>query len=416
MKWIFRGLGLAAMAIILFFIVRKAKKTEPEAMSRDMAYGPFVIKEETSHRKSFNMNYGMVKNTIISYAVWHDGKLVQFPNALQTNTGLAFLWRVYALPGASDPTLIAGSQSLYMIYLNDGVPVVEPIIEQGSDFASLQFLDSEAGQPGTKNEVFSKNDINDTGQLDTLQGGRYLLVSGHAVMDVQTRTIWKFSKDNNAVDNYSFPSPIGAIAFSPDRKKIVFHGAYQTWNDTSTAPPAYPHALVVYDYEKDKGYSLKYDDTATRLKNVDDINLDWFKTYFEWSNDSDTLSLKQLDVLPAWTGRYDDRDNYYYLYPVKIGMVKVFTEFVLDEMGWTEANILKDETGEYSGRRIELGSGEIKLDIGFKADEQQITFSRSLYEEDSEAYPILVKKIAMAFNAELFSGKFQEHFGKIMNE
>jgi hypothetical protein len=98
----------------------------------------------------------MVNQTSIGYSIWHEGKPVEFPSALQTNTGLPFLWRVYALPDAPTPTLLAGSQSLYLIYIKDGQPVVEPVLEQSSDFASVQFLDSEGGQPGTFNEVFSK--------------------------------------------------------------------------------------------------------------------------------------------------------------------------------------------------------------------------------------------------------------------
>ncbi len=106
--------------------------------------------------------------------------------------------------------------------------MVEPILEQSSDFASLQFLDSEAGQPGPFMEVFSKSDTIGLDQLDTLKGGRYMLVSGHVVMDIQTNKRWLFNRDNNAVDNYSFPQPNGALAFSPDHKKIVFNSGFQS--------------------------------------------------------------------------------------------------------------------------------------------------------------------------------------------
>ncbi len=381
-----------------------------------MAYGPFIIRAEAISGKTYNINYGMVSQTNVSYSIWYEGKPVKFPSALQTNTGLPYLWRVHALADAPTPTLLAGSQSLYLVFLKDGQPVVEPVIEQSSDFASVQFLDSEGGQPGAYIQVFSRSDTVGMDQLDTLKGGRYLLVSEHTVLDIPTLKQMIFNKDNNAVDNYSYPQPDGALAFSPDRKKIVFNAAFQSWNTDQANLPDSEHALIVYDFETDKGYSVRYDDTDTRMKNFEDINLNWFNTYFEWNANGDTLSLKKWDKLPYWTGSYKETDNYYYLYPVKAGMLPVFKDFVLQQMGWGATNILSDKTAEYSGRSIELGSGTTKLDIVFREDEQQISFSRGLYENDSPEYKTMVEKIAKAFDQELLSGKHQEHFGRIYSE
>jgi hypothetical protein len=126
--------------------------------------------------------------------------------------------------------------------------------------------------------------------------------------------------------------------------------------------------------------------------------------------------LRQFPKLPHWTGRYDPRDNYYYLYPVKATILPIFLDFVLAQMGWTKANILKDETHEYTGRRLNLGSGAVKLDICLQEDDRELTFSKHLYDEETPEYAALVKKIADAFDAELRSGKHQEHFGRVINE
>lgn len=407
---------IVVIGVILFYILRKALGGETTSIQKEMEYGPFVIRVEAITGKTYNINYGMSKQTNISYSIWFEGKPVVFPSALQTNTGLPFLWRVYTLPDAPAPTLLAGSQSLYLIYIKDGQPIVEPVREQSSDFASVQFLDSEGGQPGPFMEVFSRSDTLGMDQLDTLKGGRYLLASGHTVLDIHTGKQMIFNKDNNPVDNYSYPQPNGALAFSPDRKKIVFNGAFQSWNTEQANLPDSEHALIVYDFENDKGYKVLYDDTDTRMTNFEDINLAWFNTYFEWNTTGDTLSLKKWDKLPYWTGRYRQRDNYYYLYPVKAGMLPVFKDFVLKQMEWGASNILSDTTTEYSGRTIELGTADTKLDIVFKEDEQQISFSRGLYENDRPEYKTLVEKIARAFDEELLSGKHQEHFGRIYSE
>jgi hypothetical protein len=416
MKILLWVIVLLVIGVILFYMLRKGKGPGTTSMHKEFAYGPFVIQADASTGKTYNINTGMSTYTNIGYSIWYEGKPVVFPGALQTNTGLPFLWRVYALPDAPIPTLVAGSQSLYLIYIKDGQAMVEPILEQSTDFASIQFLDSEQGQPGTFMEVFSKSDIQDMDHLDTLKGGRYLLLSGHAVLDIQTGKQMLFNKDNSAVDNYSYPQPNGAIAFSPDRKKIVFNAGFQSWNTEESKLPDSEHALVVYDFENDKAYSVLYDDTDTRMKNINDINLDWFNTYFEWNANGDMLSLKKWDKLPYWTGSYREKDNYYYLYPVKAGMLPVFKDFVLHQMGWNETNIIRDTTSEYVGHKIELGSGATKLDIVFQEDEQQISFSKGLYENDSPEYKAIVEKIAKAFDQELLAGKHQEHFGRIISE
>ncbi len=409
------ALLLVALIIVAFYFYSKRNN-----LSKDIQYGPFTVRVSAKSGKNFNMNYGkMVNYTHVGYSVLYKGKVVAFPGALQNNTGLAFLWGVYALPGAPDPTLVAGSQSLYLIYLKNGEPFVEPLLQQGHDFASLQFLDSENGQPGPFSEVFIKQDTINLEKLDTLEGGRYLMVCEHAVLDVQTRKIWPMNKDNNAVENYSYPSPDGALAFSPDQKSIVFKSEFQSWNTQDEDLPDSEHALVAYDFEKDSGYAVKFDDTDTRMNyNFEDFGHPWFTTYFEWkkSPEGDRLQLRQLEKLPNWTGRYDPKGNYYTLYPVKSGMLPVFLDFVLAQMGWTKDNILKDETGEYTGRRLDLGSGEVKLDICFKEDEQELTFSKHLYDEKTPEYEALVKKIAEAFDAELASGKHQAHFWRVINE
>lgn len=416
MKFLWWAIVLLAVGGTLYYILRKVRGADATTIQKEVSYGPFVIRSQASTGKTYNINYGMVSQTTISYGILYDGKPVVFPSSLQSNTGLPFLWRVYVLADAPTPTLLAGSQSLYLVYVKDGQPVVEPLLVQSSDFASIQFLDSEGGQPGAFMEVFAKSDTVGMEQPDILKGGRFLLVSGHGVLDIQTNKLWLFSQNNNAVDNYSFPQPHGALAFSPDRKKMVFNAGFQSWNTPEKDLPDSEHALVVYDFEADKGYTVLYDDTDTRMKNIADIDLAWFNTYFEWNANGDTLALKKWDQLPPWTGSYSERDNYYYLYPVKVGMVPVFRDFVLQNMGWNTSNIHKDTTGEYTGQTIELGSGNTKLDITFQEDEQKISFSRNLYVEDSPEYKVLIPKIAKAFDAELSSGKHQEHFGRIMSE
>ena len=389
-------------------------------IEKDIAYGPFTIRATATKSKQFNINYGMVNQTNVAYTILYNGKPIAFPDALQSNTGLPYLWRVYALPGAPDPTLVAGSQSLYLIYLKNGASVVESILEQHHDFASMQFLDSESGQPGPYQEVYARSNTDDLDKLDSLAGGRFLLVSEHAVLDVQTRNIRRFNPNNNDVENYSFPSPHGALAFSPDRKSIVFRGAFQSWNTADEDLPDSEHAFVVYNIEQDSGYAVKFDDTELRLLSIDEMDFAWFEKFFEWEKSAQgyRLRLRELEKAPYWKGSFkvDYASPYYTLYPVKATMLPAFLAFLEQQTGWTKANIVEDKFHEYTGRILTFASGELKFDVTMKEDAQTLLFSKHLYANATPEYTALVKKIADAFEAELASGKYQEHFGRIESE
>lgn len=409
-------LALIAAAILLY--LRFSKRANAKSAEKVFTYGPFTIKAAASTGFAADLKHGYVKQTDVAYSIFYEGKPIQFPKKLETNTGLPFLWRVYALPGAPTPSLIAGSQSLYLIYIQDKTLVVEPLVEQSSEFASLQFLDSEKGQPGPYNEVFMESDPAKMETLDQLEGGRFLMITEHAVLDVETRDIKPFNTQNNSVDNYSFPSPHGALAFSPDQTRVVFHAEFQSWNTQDDELPETEHALVVYNFLNDNGYVVPYNDTEARMINVQNIDREWLNTFFEWKKDKNgkpKLQLRQLEKAPPWKGTYDPKDHYYTLYPVQPGMLPVFLNFVLNQIGGSEANILEDKTGEYTGRTLILASGDLKLDINFQEDEQKLTFSKHLYDQSSPEYIQLVEKIADAFNQELSAGKHQEHFGRIIS-
>jgi hypothetical protein len=244
------------------------------------------------------------------------------------------------------------------------------------------------------------------------------MITEHVILDVQTLEIKRFNTKNEGLENYSFPYPHGALAFSPDRTSLVFHAEFENWDTQKADLPETEHGLVVYNYLNDDGYAVPYNDTETRMINVQNIDHEWLNTFFEWKQDKKgklQLQLRQLEKAPPWVGAYNPEDHYYTLYPVKPGMLPVFLNFVLNQIGGSAANILEDKTGEYTGRSLILASGELKLDINYKEDEQKLTFSKHLYAETSPEYIDLVKKTASAFDQELSAGKHQEHFGRIIS-
>ncbi len=415
-------IGLLAILVLsilgaIYFIFKGTKTKIKKKETKEFVHGSFLVRLTLTTSKTININYGYVDQSTVYYEVFYKNNPVVFPGRLESNTGLPFLWQVYILEGAPYPSFIAGSQSLYLIYEKDSKVIITPISEQSSDFASIQLLDSQQGQPGEFKEVYMQSELCDT--LKRIEGGQYLLISEHNVLDISTENIVSFNTQNNSVQNYSFPSPKGALAFSPDHKNIVFRGEFQSWSVENDKIPDSDNALIVYNYISDSAYALIFDDTELRVGDVQDLNLEWFNTYFEWQKHSSgelILVRRKLEKLMPWIGKYDPKDNYYYLFPVKSEMLTEFLDFVLKQLKWPKENIVLDETKEYSGRTLEISDGRLKFDINLRLDDQKISFSKNLYLEKSPEHEEIVKRISEAFNSELKSGKYQEHFDRKMSQ
>ncbi|MFN7873855.1 MAG: hypothetical protein ACK5PB_00960 [Pirellula sp.] len=384
--------------------------------------GPFTIRADAVTGKTWNINYGLVDSTSIAYSIWFDDKPIAPPDTLETNTGLPFLWKVYEVKGVSEPTLIAGSQSLFMVKIKDGKPLVTSVHKQYSDFATLQFLDSHNGQPGKVHTICMANNLDDMTEIEVLEGGRLLLVYGLKVLDVETGESWSFSENGRSFENYSFPSPQekGAIGLSPDQSQIVFHGEFQTWNHDETE--YFKHAMVVYDFKSNAAYKVPYDDNETRLVSFADVDHAWLMSRFQWIETGagrHELKLKNHGQSYPWLGKYNSQDNYYVLYPVEPGMLPPFLDFVLSRLNWSKSSIVHDETKIYAGRTITLEQEGIKLDINFREEDKHLSLSKHLYlsiPSNDTTYTDLVRKIAEAFNQKLSEGEFQQYFGKPLRE
>lgn len=396
---------MSLFSFLSFFGCNRA----PSTAISETPYGPFNVKVVSKHYKTFNMNYGWVNSSHSEFQIFYKDQRVNLGENLQNNTGFSHIWQVYRLDGAPSPTLIAGSQSLYLIYEKNGALQMDPIVEQGSDFASLQFLDSENGQPGESGEVFMSN-AGDS--LKTLSGGNYLLVSGHAVLHIPDLTIYPFHKNNEDIDNYGFGYNEGAIGFSPDQQQILYKGNFQTWNTNEN--PKFELALVTYDFKKDNGIALPFSKTATRLKNATCIDRTWLETYFEWDKNpqgSYQIRLKKKDPLPNWLGHLNDDGLVYELSPVAFEMQKALADFLLEKWHLPAENILPGD--EYSTDQINIRYNDLKFSLWYREEDQELLLMKNLYtDEKEEQYKQLIGDVMRDFNAVLASGKYQSLFTK----
>ncbi len=400
------------------YTLAKGKIEASKYLSKDIPYGPFTI--TISGKKEVDTKTGVVNYTDVTYGIFHKGKSVVFPDIERDKNGATFFKTVFALPNVPDPTLLVRNPRNYLVYLKNGVPVVEAI----HNFESIQFLDSQNGQPSQRLESIWNNEVSNLEHLDSIEGGRYLLVDSKTIIDLQTHKIWEIKRDNNYLENYDFPSPPSppfALAFSPDQKSIVFKAEFQAWNAADKDLPDSNNALVAYDFEKDSAYLVRYDDTDTRMTNkFKDIDLKWLDTYFEWKKtlEGDRLQLRQLKKLPNWTGRFDPDYNNYTLYPVNLGMLPIFLDFALEQIGGSKDNIVQDEMDNNNSiRRMMIHAGDLKFEIQYTEKDQRLVIEKNHQESNMNPdVKISVKKIADAFDAELLRGKHQELFGRIVSD
>lgn len=372
--------------------------------------GPFTIETITQTGKSYNINYGMVNQTTISYAVKYKGEPLTIGDNLETNTGLPGIWRVFFLKDAPAPSLIFGSQSLYLVTLDSDKPVIKTLFEQGSDFASIQWLDSEAGQPGMYREVYSSDQ---TDKEVELTGGRYMAITHAVVFDSKTFELFPFNPNNEEVGGYHVHQR-SAAAFSPDSSQVVYCAYRQDEKDYMLNH----FALVCYAFKRGIAYAVPFDRDSLYLKDDSKISTEWIYDYFEWKQQdsgSMRLQLRTLDKKPYRKGIvfYERYLGYkYILDPVSEPMLTHLATFIQNELQITPDNIqhINEEYYNrfimaYQDKTITVKYGEYGSDLLVTYEGDGLTMAES---------KTLISKIGKGFNVILNQGQYQEEWQPIV--
>ena len=386
-----------AIAVGLLFFFACSSNTERRI--KTLEYPPFTIQKRTIKDKHYNVNTASSSSlTYNKYKVLYKGKPVVLPQALNQNSGISGLWRVYFLEDAPEPALLVGSQSIYLITEENEVAKVTPLYEQNSGHATLQWMDSEEGQPGEKTELMV-GETADTAHAYT--GGRYLLVQERTVLDVANLKVYPFSTNLDDVDGF-YANDV--VAFSPDQREIVFMG------DRGVRSEDKEYALLSYNFLKNDVYTIPFTRNETRLHEPYQVPSNWVDTFFEWQESDEGsyfLKKKAFEQLPHWEGVYT-KGGGYSLSSVKEELTPILFEFAKKylELEGSEAGLNK-----YGGmKEYVLKPGDLKLNISFLENINSVYFSKDLLAKDSKEYDQLITKVANAFNEELRQGKYQEYF------
>lgn len=363
--------------------------------------GPFTIEAVTTQGKAFNMNSGSYTYEKVSYGIKYKGQPLELADKLEVNTGVPGIWRVFSLKTASKPALIFGSQSLFLVTEENGSPQVKPLHAQYSDFASIQWLDSENGQPGMYREIYS-SDKADTNNI--LDGGRYLIISHSTILDTKTFELFPFNPNNDVVDGY-YLQQRGALAASPDSSQVVFIGSKQNESDYME----YDHALLSYNFKNQTSYSVPFEKKKLYVRDEFKLTPEWVNDYFEWIRVDDEYVLQLKKEMPRHIKglTYFQRHQgfSYELYPVAEDMMHELAKFIKTELNLKDDQVVHEKE-EYQNR-YRITAPSITLIIEHDPTTNSIVLKENQPVPDHSVNKETIHRISKGFNALLQQGNFE---------
>ena len=382
-------------------------------------HGNFTIQQSVQTEKNSGEVQGRKYTTssyLIEYNILYKGKKIKFPEAVQKGTEYNYPWRVYILKDASAPTLLAGSQNMFLITEKNNEVKIAKLNHHNTTFGSIQWLDGNHGKPGDEHQIRDPQNDDKIDSSLTLTGGKHLLVNRFTVLNVNTLESFPFNKSNiHQYEGWSFAldRAVGyetAVGFSAQFKQIVFRALKL---DEKIEGKYYP-ALIVFNYETDSVYAVPFSRNELQLESLDHINPDWTNMHFEW-NDSGRLSVRKNIVLPPRLGKLNSPDDHsinYKLYPAKKSMIDAFIGFLKNEFE-TSANKISvsDKSIPNAMQHIyKIKIADKTFQLSYYVKEKELVFDRSFMETHTDEYRDLIMQIANKFNEALSQKKHQEHF------
>jgi hypothetical protein len=336
---------------------------------------------------------------LTEYVVRLHGKTVSVP--LDGGESEDRFWDARVLAGAPRPAVVVAQLGVWLLTEGEGgVPVVTTLAAPTQDFATLQWLDAEAGQPG---EEFTVAMREQAVLPMTLAGGQRLLVNRRNVLDVDTLRTHPFSPYEPTPMDGFYPSNEPARALSPDGRQLVFVA-------NRNVGMGYDYALVAVDYAANRASVVPFGRTATRFGSVEDFDPAWFAHYFEWrpAGEGVRLAVREGVVPRPWHG-HASRDGSgrveYRLRPVTRAMLDVLADFVVATQGATR-------TASDDPDRIDLRLGDDLLHAWYRPDDHELSLYADLGPRQAQAWA-RIERVAPAFDAELATRRHDALFGSL---
>lgn len=405
-----RAAARCLVAIALTLAACTSLTPAPPLATVTVSEGPFEI--VASGRRigagGFPNNGGNPFATIevTSFTIRHHGEPVTITHG---QTQLASFWRVVRLVDAPQPTLLASTTDFHMISDDHGTLVTRSFGEPSTDMADYQWLDANDGQPSPP-ASFGIEKVSREGMV--LRGGRYLRLSHHTILDVQTVQVlpirpWIESREGVPMRGLNGGN-VRAMAFSPGRTQYATIGSGYDYDGE------HYEALLVVDLPSGDAYGLRLDRTATRYYELDDATPAWLEHYFRWTREAGgrerLVPRPEAKPLP-WTGRlvqFGGGDIEYRLRPVRAAMREAVQRFLVAKLDATAAPNWIDPTQPSDGTFKVPGCPAV-VATGFHEDHVSVFVpSQPTGREECTA---VIRRIASAFDAALARGAHQDLFG-----
>jgi hypothetical protein len=146
----------ALMKVLSLFSIAGISSCKAQEPVNSVEHGSFSIQRIVQTEKGSGSVQNKKYNTrsyLIEYRVLYKGRKVKFPAPLQQGSSYNFPWRVYILKDAPSPTLLAGSQNMFLISEEAGKPKIIRLNQHDAKFGSIQWLDSNNGLPGDEKQI-----------------------------------------------------------------------------------------------------------------------------------------------------------------------------------------------------------------------------------------------------------------------
>jgi hypothetical protein len=394
--------------------------------SKSVQHGNFtiqrIIQTEKGSGSVQNKQYD-TRSYLVEYRILYRGKKIKFPSSLVKKSGYNFPWRVYIIKDAPIPALLAGSENMFLITEENNKVNILRLNHLESDFGSIQWLDSNHGQPGNEIQILDVQNDNYIDSSLVLEGGKHVLINRFTILNIPTLARYSIKKNTRGHREWtlslaSATEQEAAVGFSSRFKQLVFRAIKLDVHQ----PGKYQVALAAFDYTADTMNILPFSRTDLRIESLDHVNSRWVSNYFDWDTGG-TLRLKNNIQPAAWLGKlnFPDKDFISYeLYPAKETMVTVFLNFLKEKYksaGYDSGLNIVNETDPRSILlTYRLTIGDKMFHLTYNKEEMKLIFDRHFNESHSESYKDMITSIAVSFNNDLSQKKHQEHFGRYKDE
>lgn len=341
-----------------------------------------------------NLGYGQGE----TYSIRYNGKAITVQNPKvsddQPNEPESSFNAVFLFP-SSQPALVinAGdpnnSSQYYLLRCEAEKPLVEFLGNSRSASVSAAWAD-----PPAEADV----QLNPFSSLRRMEGGRYLILGGTIVLDIQTLKHYTVPD----IDGYAFYVGSFSAPFSgsPDKQSFAIYA-------TTRYPENHP-SIGVFNFITGEAYHLRMDLKHMRFNVPEDLNTAWFNHHFHWVSHPgkpDRLEVRpNFKPLPYKGHRFTEHVNKreYRIMNVAIEMQNIVIKLMEKEFG---AVRLPSGNTPYQSPELRIGKQTINVSELHEDQDAYVSFWISEGPDDD-----LWVHMADRMDQELATGKYDNLF------